>query len=100
MQPMSAALFERTVLARQTFDAGGLFVATDGPKVVRFSHAAFGPAEPQLPAETGGISMLMVRQPDGDPAIAAGLLARSEEYLKNHGVKQILAGGVRPLDPF
>jgi ribosomal protein S18 acetylase RimI-like enzyme len=67
---------------------------------VGFSHAAFGPAETQQPAETGGISMLMVRQPDGDPAIAAGLLARSEEYLRNRGVKTILAGGVRPLDPF
>lgn len=97
---MSAALFERTVLARQTFDAQGLAVALDGPKVVGFSHAALGPTSSNQPTETGGISMLMMRQPDGDPAISSGLLARSEEYLRNHGVKQILAGSVRPIDPF
>lgn len=102
MQPMSATVFEQLVLAKPTFDPQGLTVATEAGRPIGFAHAAFGPTSDQsnLSTEKGGVSMLMTRRPDGNPAVASELLARSEQYLRSRGAKTLLAGGVRPLDPF
>ncbi|HTU27424.1 MAG TPA: GNAT family N-acetyltransferase [Pirellulales bacterium] len=102
MQPMSAAIFEELVLANQIFDRLGLILAVEGNRSLGFVHAGFGATagRDHLSTELGVVSMLLVRAPDPDPAIAAELLRRGEEYLAQRGAKAVIAGGARGADPF
>jgi ribosomal protein S18 acetylase RimI-like enzyme len=102
MQPMSAAIFEELVLANPIFDREGLILAVEAKRVLGFVHAGFGATadEAHLSTELGAISMLLVRAPDADPAIATELLGRAEQYLRSHGAKAAIAAGSRRADPF
>ena len=95
MQPMSAAIFEELVLANPIFDRYGLILAVDQGRPLGFVHVGFGatPDERHLSTELGVISMLLVRAPDPDPAIASELLRLGEGYLQSRGVRAIVAGG-------
>lgn len=102
MQPMSAAIFEDLVLANPIFDRFGLILAIDQGRALGFVHVGFGatPDEGHLSTELGVISMLLVRAPEPDPAIASELLRLGEGYLKEHGSRSVVAGGARRADPF
>jgi ribosomal protein S18 acetylase RimI-like enzyme len=102
MQPMSAALFEELVLSKPYFDNAGMILAIDDGKPVGFAHAGFGPTADgsTLSRERGVISMLIVRPEYRRQGIGQQLLARAEEYLCRHGVREIYGGGIRPLTPF
>ncbi|MBI3838986.1 MAG: hypothetical protein HY288_13780 [Planctomycetia bacterium] len=101
MQPMSMAVLERFVFSKPTFDRQGLIVAVEGDKVVGFVHAGFGPAPDQSTLSTEfGVTCALMHRAETDPAVAAELLARGEQYLRSSGCKTLCAGGSYPLSPF
>ncbi len=102
MQPLSINQFELMVLAKPTFDPAGLIVAVDDGKVVGFVHAGFGPSAngQGVSTDVGCTYLLMTRQPDGNPQLAADLLSQSEEYLQSKGAKSLLGGAAHPVDAF
>ena len=102
MQPMSAAIFEERVLANPVFDRQGLILAVDAGRPLGFVHASFGATadESHPSTETGAISIILIRGPDTDPAVATELLHRAEAYLRSHGARTVVAGGTQRVDPF
>lgn len=101
-QPVSADLFEQLVLGKPYFDCRGLFIARAEGRPVGFAHAAFGPneAEDRLSTEMGVTCMVIVRPDCAESEVAAGLLARCEDYLRGRGAKVLYGGAIRPLNPF
>jgi ribosomal protein S18 acetylase RimI-like enzyme len=101
-QPMTAALLERLVLAKPYFDPHGLLVATDDNRPVGFAHAGFGPTEDEssISHDLGASILTIVAPHTEENQIAAGLIARSEEYLRSSGSKVLYGGGMRPLNSF
>jgi ribosomal protein S18 acetylase RimI-like enzyme len=101
MQPMSANVLERYVLAKPYFDNLGLQVAVERENLLGFAHAGFGPNEAESSLSTAqGVTSLVMLRPDADRAIAAELLARSEEYLRGRGATTLCGGASFPLAPF
>lgn len=101
-QPMTAAWLESCVYSKPYFDREGLVVALDGDRPVGFAHAGFGPnADRSALSTAAGTTMLVVVVPhDHEEEIAAGLLARTEEYLARRGAGAILGGGTPDLGGF
>jgi GNAT superfamily N-acetyltransferase len=83
------------VFSKPYFDRDGLQVAVDGDRVVGFAHAAFGPnAEHSAIDFAVGTTILVVVVPhERHDAIADGLLARCEDYLRRRGAQTIMGGG-------
>ena len=102
MQPMTSALLEACVFSKPYFDRAGLVVAVDGERVVGFAHAGFGPnADLSAIDHAAGTTMLVVTVPHEDePAVADGLLARCEDYLRVRGVAAPRGGGTPTLGGF
>jgi ribosomal protein S18 acetylase RimI-like enzyme len=98
----SATLLEHCLFAKPYFDPAGLILADDGDKTIGFVHAGFGPnaAENDISFETGVICALAVRQSHRRRKIGSQLLSQAEEYLRAHGANRLVAGAVRPLNPF
>jgi GNAT superfamily N-acetyltransferase len=101
-QSVSPDLLEQLVFAKLYFDSHGLFFAMDDDRPVGFAHAGFGPKSDQSWFSTeAGVTCVMLVRPNGAEAeVAAGLLDRSEEYLRERGAKVLYGGGLQPLDPF
>lgn len=101
-QPVAAELFEQLVLSKPYFENAGLILAIDEEEAVGFVHAGFGPTDDGsgLNRRFGVISLLMVKPTHAEGEVGAQLLARAEEYLREHGAEVLYAGGIRPLDPF
>jgi ribosomal protein S18 acetylase RimI-like enzyme len=95
MQPMTSALLEACVFSKPYFDREGLFVACDEGRAIGFAHATFGPNADRSAIDTAsGTTLLVVVVPHADrEAVAAGLLARCEDYLRGRGAREILGGG-------
>jgi ribosomal protein S18 acetylase RimI-like enzyme len=95
VQPMTSALLEQSVLSKPYFDREGLLVAVDGSRTLGFAHAAFGPNAARSALDTAtGTTMLVVVPPHPDEAaVAAGLIARCEDYLRRRGAVALLGGG-------
>jgi GNAT superfamily N-acetyltransferase len=105
MQPVSVDLFEQFIFGKLYFDYRGLVLAMDDGQAVGFAHAAFGPNESlsRISVQQGVVCVLIVRPELLGPQqeeIAAGLLARCEEYLWDRGAATIQGGAVQPLIPF
>jgi ribosomal protein S18 acetylase RimI-like enzyme len=102
LQPLSPDLLEQLVFARLYFDHGGLLLAHDEGRLVGFAHAGFGPDPEQswISTETGVVCVVVTAPGCAETEVAAGLLGRCEEYLRQRGAKVVLAGGLRPLCPF
>jgi GNAT superfamily N-acetyltransferase len=101
MQPMSMAVLERFVFSKPIFDRHGLIVAAEGDKIVGFVHAGFGPTTDQSTLSTAcGVTSVLMLRPETEPAVAAELLGRSQQYLRDRGSKQFFGGGSYPLSPF
>lgn len=98
----AATLLELCVFSKPYFDPGGLILAEDDGKIVGFVHTGFGPtaAENALALDTGIICMIAVRPSHRRQKIGARLLKHAEQYLQEIGAKQIIAGGMRPNNPF
>jgi GNAT superfamily N-acetyltransferase len=102
MQPATAGLLEQLVLAKPYFDPAGLIVALHDSKPVGFVHAGFGPTDDlrSIDRDSGTTYQLLLRADHQDDGLAAEMLARSEEYLRERGAKLSYAGGIRPLNAF
>jgi ribosomal protein S18 acetylase RimI-like enzyme len=94
--------FERHAFAKPFFDPDGLIVAADGPHVVGFAHAGFGPTadETALDPAHGVVCVVAVRQANRRRGIGTELLRRAEDYLRQRGTRHFHAGQVPPLAPF
>ncbi|MBN1589697.1 MAG: hypothetical protein JW888_09290, partial [Pirellulales bacterium] len=101
-QPMSVDLLEQFVMSRLYFDPAGLWLAWDDDRPVGLAHAGFGPSDDrqQIDPETGITCLLLARPDCPRDEVAAGLLARCEEYLVARGAKTLYGGAIRPLNPF
>jgi GNAT superfamily N-acetyltransferase len=95
VQPMTVALLETAVFSKPYFDRAGLLVAMEDNRIVGFAHAAFGPTADRGAIDTSvGTTMLVVVVPhEQADAIGAGLLARSEDYLRQRGARVLRGGG-------
>lgn len=102
MQPATPMLFEQLIFSKPYFDPAGLIVGLHNDIPVGFAHAGFGANDEMtaLSNDMGTTYQLMVRGDHRDGPLAAELLARSEDYLRQSGAKVIYAGGVRPLNAF
>jgi len=102
MQPMTVAHLEAGVFSKPYFDREGLLVAFDDTEPVGFAHAAFGPNPDRGGIDTAtGTTLLVVVVPhEREDEIAAGLIARCEDYLRRRGARTILGGGSAELTGF
>jgi len=94
--------FEQTVFSRPHFDPHGLIVARDGPNLIGFVHAGFGPNDEQsdLNRDVGVICAVLVHPSCRRRGIGKELVQRAEEYLKAAGARTIIAGPAEPNTPF
>jgi len=101
-QPMSPQLLEECVFAKPYFDRDGLILAMDGEQPVGFVHAGFGPSSDgrQLSRTVGTTCMLMAVSHSQRSAVAAGLVAESERYLRSRGADVLYGGSLAPCNPF
>ncbi len=101
-QPMTAPLLERMVLSKPYFNPKGLIIATDDDRPIGFAHAGFGPDadESEIVNDLGASILTVVSPHPEEAAIAAELIGRSEEFLRDSGAKVLYGGGVRPLNAF
>jgi len=95
VQPMTSALLENGVFSKPYFDREGLFVASEDGRVVGFAHAGFGPSTDRTALDTsvGTTALVVVPTHPTEAAIAAGLIARCEDYLRRRGAGMLLGGG-------
>jgi ribosomal protein S18 acetylase RimI-like enzyme len=98
----SASLMEHCLFAKPYFDPAGVVLAEEDGKPVGFGHAGFGPnaAETDISFDVGIICVLAVRPAFRRKRIGSQILKHCEEYLRGHGAKRIIAGAMRPLNPF
>jgi GNAT superfamily N-acetyltransferase len=102
MQPMTASLLEEAVFSKPYFDREGLVVACDDGRPVGFAHAGFGSNGPgtAIDTSTGATLLVVVAAHAAVDEIAAGLLARCEEYLRRRGATTLLGGGSSSMRSF
>ncbi len=98
----SPTLLEFFVFAKPYFDADGLIMAADGPKLVGFVMAGFGPSADgaRLDTSAGVICLLAVIPAYRRQGVGAELAARAEDYLRRRGARTLYAGPMKPLNPF
>jgi ribosomal protein S18 acetylase RimI-like enzyme len=101
-QPLTTAGFEQCVLSKPYFENDGLIVACDGPAIVGFVHAGFGPGEEgrSLCRDMGVICQIMVQPDYQRQGIGGELVERAEAYLRRRGAMVLYAGSLRPMYPF
>lgn len=102
VQPVDPEVLEQFVFAKLYFDYQGLFVALEDGQAVGFAHAGFGSndAATDISTELGTTCLLLVRPGCDESNVAAGLLERSEKYLRSKGSKVIYGGGIQPLNAY
>jgi ribosomal protein S18 acetylase RimI-like enzyme len=101
-QPVSPELLEQFLFAKLYFDYPGLVIAEEHGRPLGFAHAGFGPTEEENAVSTElGTTYLVVTRPDCEQTkVAAGLLERTEAYLRSRGAKVLYGGGIHPLNAF
>lgn len=97
-QSVTPALLDRVVFAKPYFDREGFLVAEEEGRPIAFVHAGFAANDSlsDLDQTKGVIAQLLVAPHREEDAIAAELLERAEQYLADHGAKQICATGFAP----
>jgi len=93
---------EYFLFAKPYFEAAGLILACDGEQPVGFAHAGFGPSADgaSLNRETGILCLLGVHPNHRRQGIATDLLRRCEDYLRQHGARDLYAGPLGMFSPF
>jgi GNAT superfamily N-acetyltransferase len=101
-QPLTPSVLEMTVLSKPFFDRDGLIVAVEDGKPIGFAHAGFATTldGSGLDSSVGATCMLVVSRLAERPQVARDLLARSEQYLRDRGARQLYAGGSWTVAPF
>ena len=101
-RPLTSDAFEVANYAQPYFDPQGLIVAEQDGEVVGFVHAGFGfSADMQrLDLSVGVICVVMVQPDLRRQGIGRELVHCAEEYLRQRGVKEIVAGQSKGRDPF
>lgn len=99
---VTADLFEQLVFAKIYFDYAGLILAFENEKAVGFAHAGFGPEDgvSKISTQMGTTCMIALETGCSVKEITAGLLERSEAYLRGRGCQVFYGGGMAPLNPF
>jgi GNAT superfamily N-acetyltransferase len=94
--------FEMSVFASLCFDPRGLVLAECDGRVVGFCHAGFAARadETAMDPSRGIICAVMVHPEFRRRGIGRALVARVEQFLRERGAAQILAGAAAPNDPF
>ncbi len=102
LQTVTPQTIEEHVLAKPWFDRHGLIVACEGSRLVGFIHAGFSAncEHTGIDCSEGTSCLLMVAPHEARPQIAQKLMAASENYLREHGARQIYAGSQFPLNPY
>lgn len=100
--PVSPDVFEQLVFAKQYFDYAGLIFAFEDEQPIGFAHAGFGPNDKPygIATEMGTTCLMMLKPACSEAEVSAGLLERSEQYLRDRGSKILYGGGMSPLNPF
>jgi GNAT superfamily N-acetyltransferase len=102
LQPVSGDLFEQLIFAKLYFEYDGLILAFENDQPVGFAHAGFGPNDKPfgISTEMGTTCLVMLRPGCSEAEVSAGLLERSEQYLRRRGSQVLYGGGMQPLNPF
>ncbi|MCS7167673.1 MAG: GNAT family N-acetyltransferase [Gemmatales bacterium] len=93
---------EQGVLSKPYFDPKGLLVAERDGQLLGWVHAGFGPGSTgqRLSTEQGVICVLLVHPQHRRQGLGTELLHRAEQYLLEHGAREIYFGAHNPLRPF
>lgn len=99
---VSVDAFETLNFAQPYFDRAGLILALDGPEIIAFVHAGFGPNadESALSYDAGVICAVLVHPSYRRRGIGRELVKRAEDYLRSKGAHTLYAGPAEPRDPF
>ena len=102
MQPMTVSHLEACVFSKPYFEREGLVLALDGDRAVGFAHASFAPSADRgsLDTTTGTTLLVVVAPHEREDEIAAGLIARCEDYLRQRGARTVLGGGSAEMTGF
>jgi GNAT superfamily N-acetyltransferase len=105
--PVRVTELDTHALGTVNFEASGLIVAEKDGRIAGFVHAGFGPEQPvdgaqpfELCHDLGTVAMLVLEPEPDDRALASGLIAAAEDYLRERGAKVVYAGSLFPLNPF
>jgi ribosomal protein S18 acetylase RimI-like enzyme len=98
----SPTLLEFFTLSKPCFDPAGLILALDDSTPVGFVHAGFAAnaAGTALDFSRGVICTLGVIPPRRRQGIGSELLRLAEQYLRERGARDLLAGPLAPDNPF
>ena len=101
-RPLTPSVLEATVLSRPYFDRDGFIVATENGHPIGFAHAGFSVNSDGsgLDNHRGTTCMLMLAQPQQQGDVAAELLRRSEDYLRQRGAQNLYGGGTQSIAPY
>jgi ribosomal protein S18 acetylase RimI-like enzyme len=93
---------EYFLFAKPYFDPQNIIVACDEDRIVGFVWTGFGPndMESSLDPNVGVVCLLAVAPAHRRQGIGGELLHRAEAYLRQHGVTQLFAGPMSPLNPY
>ncbi len=105
VKPLSVHELDALVMCKPYFDRMGLIVAERDDRIIGFSHAGFGPHQPEGPSTAldtsmGTIAMLAVEPGIDDAELESGLVSEAELYLRSQGAQVLYAGGQYPMNPF
>jgi ribosomal protein S18 acetylase RimI-like enzyme len=104
-RPLTAHEFDALVPGKLGFERQGLIVAEQGERLVGFTHAGFGPVDPNGPSHArdyrlGAVLVLVVDEAVAEPGVADALMSAAMSYLRERGAVVVYAGGQYPINPF
>lgn len=102
VQLRTSTPLEHFVFAKPYFDPAGMVIALEDGIHIGFAHGGFGAnaTETDLDRSTGVVSMLAVAPAYRRRGIGSELLRRCESYLQDRGARTLLAGPMKPFNPF
>ncbi len=98
----NTSLLEYFILAKSYFDPAGLNVALEDDTLVGWALTGFGPDSTHqgLDLSSGVLCVIGVVPDYRGKGVGKELLRLSEEYLRQRGARDVLAGPLAPQNPF